>query len=96
MPTSSRCDQDDEGVIVVDSEEDDERCSGTMYRVCPIKKSRHTLRYPVLTVLSATLCHDGTVRIVCCRSSIFVLPNIFMLISLHYNNLFFLNKCLSL
>lgn len=33
VPTSSRCDQDDEGVIVVDSEEDDERCSGTMYRV---------------------------------------------------------------
>ncbi|XP_050664240.1 nucleoprotein TPR-like [Leptidea sinapis] len=32
VPTSSRCDQDDEGVIVVDSEEDDERCSGTMYR----------------------------------------------------------------
>lgn len=37
MPTSSRCDQDDEGVIVVDSEEDDERCSGTMYRVCPFE-----------------------------------------------------------
>lgn len=33
VPTSSRCDQDDEGVIVVDSEEDDERCTGTMYRV---------------------------------------------------------------
>ncbi|XP_028165635.1 nucleoprotein TPR isoform X1 [Ostrinia furnacalis] len=32
VPTSSRCDQDDEGVIVVDSEEDDERCTGTMYR----------------------------------------------------------------
>ncbi|CAK1556263.1 unnamed protein product [Leptosia nina] len=32
VPTSSRCDQDDEGVIVVDSEEDDERCSGTMYQ----------------------------------------------------------------
>ncbi|VVC86731.1 unnamed protein product, partial [Leptidea sinapis] len=35
VPTSSRCDQDDEGVIVVDSEEDDERCSGTMYRDSP-------------------------------------------------------------
>ncbi|GBP80228.1 Nucleoprotein TPR [Eumeta japonica] len=32
VPTSSRCDQDDEGVIVVDSEEDDERCTGTTYR----------------------------------------------------------------
>ncbi|XP_053606301.1 nucleoprotein TPR [Plodia interpunctella] len=31
VPTSSRC-EDDEGVIVVDSEEDDERCTGTMYR----------------------------------------------------------------
>uniref|UniRef100_A0A2A4JSC9 Nucleoprotein TPR n=1 Tax=Heliothis virescens TaxID=7102 RepID=A0A2A4JSC9_HELVI len=35
VPTSSRCDQDDEGVIVVDSEEDDERCTGTMYRESP-------------------------------------------------------------
>ncbi|RVE41975.1 hypothetical protein evm_013384 [Chilo suppressalis] len=32
VPTSSHIDQDDEGVIVVDSEEDDERCTGTMYR----------------------------------------------------------------
>ncbi|KAG7296040.1 hypothetical protein JYU34_021136 [Plutella xylostella] len=32
VPTSSRCDQEDEGVIVVDSEEDDERCTGTLYR----------------------------------------------------------------
>lgn len=38
VPTSSRCDQDDEGVIVVDSEEDDERCSGTMYRVRSFEK----------------------------------------------------------
>ncbi|VVC86729.1 unnamed protein product, partial [Leptidea sinapis] len=35
VPTSSRCDQDDEGVVVVDSEEDDERCSGTMYQDSP-------------------------------------------------------------